>query len=215
MRIRELSLKGALEVTPIQHQDERGTFFESFRAENFERAVGRPLRLQQANCSVSSRGVIRGIHFAELPPSQAKYVSCQRGAVFDVMVDLRLGSPTYGRWEGVVLDDQERRAVFVPEGFGHGFCSLADNSVVTYLCSAPFAPAREHGIQPFDVGLSIPWPEHGIDGAPLQHVLSMKDAQAPSLGDVRARGLLPTMDAWSAFTSGRARVLGERESVTT
>lgn len=204
MRIRELSLPGALEITPVQHTDDRGMFMESFRAEEFTAASGQVLDLAQANCSVSGRGVVRGIHFAELPPSQAKYISCSHGAVYDVMVDLRIGSPTYGRWEGLVLDDRDRRAVYVPEGFGHGFCSLTDGSVVNYLCSAPFAPGREHAINPFDADVGIVWPERGLDDDRLEHVLSPKDLAAPSLAEVRAAGVLPTYDEWLEFTRQRA-----------
>ncbi len=204
MKVRELSLSGALEVTPTQHADERGLFLEWFREEEFAAATGQSLHLAQANCSVSARGVLRGIHFAELPPSQAKYISCPHGAVYDVLVDLRLGSPTFGRWEGLLLDDLERRAVYVPEGFGHAFCSLTDGSVVNYLCSAPFAPGREHAIDPYDTEVAIAWPQQGLDGAPLTHVLSPKDRSAPSLAEVRERGVLPTYDDWLAFTGNRA-----------
>lgn len=200
MKVRELSLSGALEITPAQHGDDRGLFLEWFREDEFCAATGRQLHLAQANCSVSARGVVRGIHFAELPPSQAKYISCSHGAIQDVLVDLRIGSPTFGQWEAVVLDDRDRRALFVPEGFGHGFCSMADDSVVNYLCSAPFAPGREHGINPFDDELAIEWPDRSIDGDRLEHVLSPKDLAAPSLAQTRDRGLLPTYDDWLAFT---------------
>ncbi|HYJ74288.1 MAG TPA: dTDP-4-dehydrorhamnose 3,5-epimerase family protein, partial [Kineosporiaceae bacterium] len=110
-------------LTPVQHGDERGTFLEWFRSEQLE-AVGHPLGLAQANLSVSRPGVVRGIHYADVPPGQAKYVTCVRGAVLDVVVDLRVGSPAFGRWEAVRLDDRERRALYVAEGLGHAFCAL-------------------------------------------------------------------------------------------
>src|SRR5919202_5624129 len=126
MHIRELGIPGAFEVTPVPHRDERGAFLEWFRQDELAAAVGHELELAQANCSISRRGVVRGVHCAEVPPGQAKYVTCSRGAVLDVVVDLRVGSPTFGRWEGVRLDDVDRRAVYLAEGLGHGFCALSD-----------------------------------------------------------------------------------------
>ena len=111
MDIRPLSIEGAWEISPKLHGDPRGLFTEWYRFDRLAEVVGHPLRLAQANLSVSSRGVVRGIHFADVPPGQAKYVTCVRGAVLDVVVDLRVGSPTFGRWEGVRLDDTDRRAV--------------------------------------------------------------------------------------------------------
>src|SRR3954464_11323624 len=130
-------------LTPTQHGDDRGVFLEWFRFERLD-AVGHPFRLAQANASVSRPGGVRAIHYADVPPGQAKYVTCARGAVLDVVVDLRAGSPTFGVWDAVLLDDVDRRAVYVGEGLGHGFMSLEDGSTVLYLCSAPYAPAREH-----------------------------------------------------------------------
>src|SRR3954471_5349458 len=114
-------------LTPALHPDDRGTFLEWFRSADLEGA-GHPFRLAQANASVSRAGVVRGIHFAEVPPGQAKYVTCVRGAVLDVVVDLRLGSPTFGSWDAVRLDDVDRRALYVAEGLGHGFCALEPDS---------------------------------------------------------------------------------------
>src|SRR5690606_18710753 len=100
--------------------------------------------LRQANCSVSSARVLRGLHFARVPPSQAKYVTCVRGSVFDVVVDIRVGSPTFGRWDAVRLDDRDRRTIYISEGLGHAFLALEDDSTVMYLCSAQYDPQREH-----------------------------------------------------------------------
>ena len=136
MDVRALSIDGAWELTPRQHGDDRGVFLEWFKATELEEATGRSLDLRQANMSVSARGTLRGVHFADVPPSQAKYVTCPRGAVLDVVVDVRVGSPTFGRWEAVLLDDVDRRAVFLSEGLGHAFLALEDDSVVTYLCAA-------------------------------------------------------------------------------
>ena len=112
MKIRPLTVQGAYEVSPVQHTDTRGTFLEWYRFDALAAAVGHPLELAQANMSVSARDVVRGIHFADVPPGQAKYVVCVSGAVLDVVVDLRTGSPTYGQWESVRLDDVDRRAVY-------------------------------------------------------------------------------------------------------
>ncbi len=144
------------------------------------------MQVAQANCSVSGRGVIRGIHFADVPPGQAKYVTCVHGAILDVVVDLRVGSPGYGRWSAVQLDDQNRRAVFIAEGLGHAFMALSDRATALYLCSTPYAPGREHGVHPLDPDLGIAWP------AGRQAILSDKDAAAPSLDEAHAAGLLPS-----------------------
>ncbi|MGA8210506.1 MAG: dTDP-4-dehydrorhamnose 3,5-epimerase [Nocardioidaceae bacterium] len=205
MQIRELSIAGAFEVLPRVHGDDRGAFLEWFRADRFTEATGHPFTLAQANASVSAAGTVRGIHFAQLPPSQAKWVTCLRGAVVDVVVDIRVGSPTYGTWEAVTLDDVERRGVYLAEGLGHGFMALEDDTVVSYLCSAPYAPGREHGIHPLDPALGIAWPDTGRDGSPLSPLLSPKDAQAPTLAQAADRGLLPSHAEALAFTASLAR----------
>ncbi|KRD44631.1 dTDP-4-dehydrorhamnose 3,5-epimerase [Cellulomonas sp. Root930] len=199
MQVRELRVPGALELTPRQFGDDRGTFLEWFSAATYAEAVGHPFTLAQANCSVSAAGVIRGIHFAEVPPSQAKYVTCFQGAVLDVVVDIRVGSPTYGQWDSVLLDDEARRAIYVPEGLGHAFMSLEDGSTVAYLCSAPYAPGREHGVNPLDPEIGIEWPTTGRDGQPLTPLLSPKDEEAPSLAQAAELGLLPSHEAVLAF----------------
>ena len=189
MDIRELAVPGALEITPRQFGDDRGTFLEWFKDEAFATAVGHDLALAQANCSVSRRGVLRGIHYADVPPGQAKYVTCVRGAVLDVAVDIRVGSPTFGAWDSVLLDTVDRRAIYLAEGLGHAFLSLEDDSTVVYLCSEGYAPAREHEIHPLDPAIAIAWP------ADVEPLLSPKDAAAPTLDAARAAGLLPEWDA--------------------
>jgi dTDP-4-dehydrorhamnose 3,5-epimerase len=190
--VRELAVPGAWEITPKQHADDRGVFFEWFTDAGFRAFAGHRLDLYQANCSVSSAGVLRGLHFAQLPPSQAKYVTCVRGAVFDVVVDIRVGSPTFGQWDFVVLDDTNRRSVYISEGLAHGFRALQDDSTVMYLCSAGYDPVREHTIRATDPALDIGWPGS-------EHVLSDRDAEAPTLEEVKAAGLLPTWDDTKAF----------------
>jgi dTDP-4-dehydrorhamnose 3,5-epimerase len=199
MEVRPLGIEGAWEFTPRQFGDDRGLFLEWFTAQSLAAAAGHRLDLGQANLSVSAAGVIRGVHFADVPPGQAKYVACPAGAVYDVVVDLRTGSPTFGRWEGVRLDAVSRRALYLSEGLGHAFCSLADGSTVVYLCSTPYAPAREHGVHPLDPGLGIDWPTSGADGRPLEWTLSDKDGRAPTLEAAASQGLLPTWEASRAW----------------
>lgn len=184
MKIRPLSIDGAWEVSPQQHADPRGLFLEWYRFDRLAAAVGHPLQLAQANLSVSARDVVRGIHFADVPPGQAKYVTCVRGAVIDVVVDVRVGSPTFGQWEAVRLDEEERRAVYLSEGLGHGFCALTDDATLSYLCSTTYNPAAEHAVHPLDPELAISWPT----AVPL---LSARDAAAPTLAEARAAGQLP------------------------
>ena len=193
MQIRELSIAGAFEVTPRQFPDDRGVFWEWYRFDALAEAVGHPLDLRQGNGSVSRRGVVRGIHFADVPPSQAKYVTVTAGAVIDYVVDIRVGSPTFGRWDAVRLDTVDRRAVYVGEGLGHAFVSLEDGSTVTYLVSEVFNPAAEHGVTPLDPTIGLEFPAEA--GEPL---LSPKDLEAPTLEEARRIGLLPTLDAVTA-----------------
>ncbi|BAJ28989.1 MULTISPECIES: dTDP-4-dehydrorhamnose 3,5-epimerase [Kitasatospora] len=194
MRFRELSIPGAFEVTPQQHGDPRGLFMEWYRFDKLSEVVGHPLRLAQGNLSVSAKNVVRGVHFADVPPGQAKYVSCVRGAVLDVVVDLRVGSPAFGRWEFVRLDETDRRSVYLPEGLGHGFCALTDDATLSYVCSETYNPTGEHGVHPLDPDLGIEWPVEVPQ-------LSAKDEQAPTLAEALASGLLPDYRACLEFTA--------------
>jgi dTDP-4-dehydrorhamnose 3,5-epimerase len=191
---RELTVPGAWEITPTMHTDSRGLLFEWFSDAAFTEFAGHRLDLRQANCSVSAAGVLRGVHFAQLPPSQAKYVTCVHGSVYDVVVDIRVGSPTFGKWDAVVLDDKHRRTVYLSEGLGHAFLALEDDSTVMYLCSAGYAPDREHTINPLDPALDIAWP--AVDG---ELVISDRDRAAPTLSEIQAAGLLPTWDETRSF----------------
>ncbi|NKY10641.1 dTDP-4-dehydrorhamnose 3,5-epimerase [Cellulomonas hominis] len=201
MTFRELAIPGVWEITPRQHGDPRGVFLEYFQGGTFADHVGHPLDLQQANLSVSAAGVLRGVHFADVPPGQAKYVTCARGAVLDVAVDLRVGSPTFGRWDSVLLDDADRRAIYLPEGIGHAFLSLEDGSTVLYMCSTGYAPGREHGIDPLDPELAIEWPNRDRSGREISPLLSDKDRQAPSLAEALEGGLLPRADEVDAYVA--------------
>lgn len=199
MRFRELRVPGAWEITPVFHADDRGVFLESFHQASFAAATGRELDVRQVNTSVSTAGTVRGIHFAQLPPGQAKYVTCPRGAVLDFVVDIRLGSPTFGQWDAVLLDDDERRTVFISEGLGHCFVALEDGATVVYLCSAPYAPGREFGITPMCASIALDLPARGRDGSPLTLRMSEKDRVAPSLLEAATLGLLPRQEEQQAF----------------
>jgi dTDP-4-dehydrorhamnose 3,5-epimerase len=198
MKARELDIPGAWEITPRIHPDSRGLFFEWLTDQGFRAFSGHRFDIRQANCSVSSAGALRGLHFAQLPPSQAKYVTCVAGAIFDVVVDIRVGSPTFGQWDGVRIDAKDHKTIYISEGLGHGFLALEDNSTVMYLCSAEYNSQREHTICPTDPALAIDWPL--VDGAAPS--LSDRDAAAPSFAEVRESGLLPTWAETRTFIEG-------------
>ena len=200
--VRPLAVPDAYECTPHVHPDDRGAFLEWFRAEPLAALVGHRLVLEQANHSVSRAGVLRGLHFSDVPPSQAKYVYCPSGRVLDVVVDIRVGSPTFGAVDAVVLDDVDRRAVYVAEGLGHAFLALAEGSSVTYLCSTGYAPGREHGTTPLDPALGVDWDEHLPEGTDL--LLSEKDRAAPTLAEARTQGLLPRWEDCRALYASLA-----------
>lgn len=190
MQIRELSIPDAWEITPVQWADDRGIFLEWFKTDQFESATGRSFTLRQANTSVSRRGVVRGIHFADVPPGQAKYVTVTKGSGIDFVVDLRVGSPTFGQWDSTILDDVDRRAIYISEGLGHAFVALSDDATLTYLVSEQYNPAAEHDLHILDPDLALEFPAEL--GDPL---LSPKDQAAPTLADLLAAGTLPTWEA--------------------
>lgn len=193
-----LEVDGAWVFTPRIHCDRRGTFCEWFTTAALQAATGRRFDIAQANWSASVRGVIRGIHFSDVPPGQAKYVICASGAILDVVVDLRESSPGFGRWAAVTLTGENRRAVFISEGLGHAFATLSDQASVLYLCSSPYTPGAEHGVHPLDPQIGIAWP---TGAAPI---LSDKDAAAPTLAQARAGGLLPGHAACATYLAGLA-----------
>jgi dTDP-4-dehydrorhamnose 3,5-epimerase len=194
VQIRELKIPDSYEITPKQFGDDRGVFLEWYRFDKLEETIGHPMSLRQANTSVSKRGVVRGIHFADIPVGQAKYVTATHGAVLDYVIDIRVGSPTFGHWDTVLLDDTDRRAIYIAEGLGHCFVALTDNATVSYLVTDIFNPSREHGINPLDPDVALTFPPEA--GEPL---LSPKDTDAPGLAEAAASGLLPTWDAARAF----------------
>jgi dTDP-4-dehydrorhamnose 3,5-epimerase len=175
----QLDIPGAWVLTPMQFSDDRGTFFEWFQDSEYLDASGHEFRLAQANCSISQKGVLRGIHFAENPPGQRKYVTCLMGSAMDVLVDLRSESPTYRQWRSVFLDTIDRRVVSIPNGVGHAFMALEDNTVISYLCDQRYNPLNEREINPLDPDIGIDWPK-GMDP-----ILSNKDLKAPNLSSIR------------------------------
>ena len=182
--IEPLGIEGAFRVTPSAHRDDRGEFYEWYRPDLLAEATGADWCVQQANVSQSRQGALRGIHFAEVPPGQAKYVTCVQGRVADVVVDVRVGSPTFGRWIPIELDARRKTAVLVKEGLGHGFQALTEVATVMYLLSSRYNPGVEHGINPLCPTLAIRWPVP-------DPILSTKDREAPSLNEAAAQGLLP------------------------
>jgi dTDP-4-dehydrorhamnose 3,5-epimerase len=176
MRTLSTTLAGVLVIEPAVHGDHRGFFVETFR-EDAWREAGIDMTFVQDNHSRSHRGTLRGMHF-QTAPGQAKLVRCARGAIFDVVVDLRRGSPTFGQWEGFVLDDESMRQLFVPIGFAHGFCVTSEVADVVYKCSSYYDGATESGIAYDDPAIGIAWP------IGVEPIVSERDATAPRLADV-------------------------------
>jgi dTDP-4-dehydrorhamnose 3,5-epimerase len=185
LKATELSIPGVWEFVPRRFDDDRGSFHVWYDAAVFADALGFELSVVQTNHSVSRRGVVRGLHWADVPPGQAKYVYCPRGALLDIVVDLRVGSPTFGHHEIVRLDSVDYRALYVAEGLGHGFLALEDDTVMSYLCSQRYAPTREHILNAYDADLALPLP------ADIEPVRSERDAAGPTLAELRSAGRLP------------------------
>jgi dTDP-4-dehydrorhamnose 3,5-epimerase len=172
----ETRLDGLVLLAPRVFGDERGFFVETYRESEWSR-YGIPTGFVQDNHSRSRKGTLRGIHF-QTHPGQGKLVRCARGSVFDVVVDLRRGSPTFGEWEGVVLDDERHHQLWIPVGFGHGFCVLSDIADFAYKCTNVYDPATEAGFRFDDPEVGIQWPD--LD--PL--VYSERDREAPRLSEI-------------------------------
>jgi 5-epimerase len=185
MKTRPLAVAGAFEFSPDVFTDRRGVFVSPFQEPAFVAATGHRHPVAQTNHNRSAFGVVRGIHFTRTPPGQAKYVHCARGRALDVVVDLRVGSPTFGRHDVVEMDDVSFRAMYFPVGVGHAFVALADDTVMSYLVTSSYVPENELSINPLDPDLALPWPG-GID-----HVLSDRDTAAPSFAQAQADGILP------------------------
>jgi dTDP-4-dehydrorhamnose 3,5-epimerase len=171
----ETKLDGVVLVEPQVHGDERGFFVETFSKDAWAK-LGVDAEFVQHNHSRSSKGTLRGLHF-QTSPGQAKLLRCARGAILDVAVDLRKDSPTYGQWEGHVLDDEKHHQLFVPIGFAHGFVVLSDVADVAYLVSSVYDPATEAGIAWDD-------PDVGVDWRVSEPLLSGRDKDAPKLAEI-------------------------------
>jgi dTDP-4-dehydrorhamnose 3,5-epimerase len=180
VKLIETDLPGCVVLEPHVFGDERGYFFESFNLDKLA-AHGIEPRFVQGNVSRSRRGVLRGLHY-QWPGPQGKYVSVIEGEVWDVAVDIRRGSPTYGRWTAVVLSAENKRHFWIPEGFAHGFVALSEQAVFTYLCTATYDPKADAAVRWDDPALAIDWPVSAPD-------LSAKDAAAPLLADIPAERL--------------------------
>ena len=186
MESRELEVAGARVFTPEVFRDDRGLFVSPFQSEAFVRTTGRPLfPVAQTSCSFSRRGVVRGVHFTRTPPGMAKYVYCVRGKALDIVVDLRTGSPTFGRWDAVVLDPVDFRAVYFPVGVGHAFVALQDDTAMAYTLSLGYDPDNELVLSVFDPELALPLP------GDIRRIVSERDRVAPTLAQARDAGLLP------------------------
>ncbi|MBB6421364.1 dTDP-4-dehydrorhamnose 3,5-epimerase family protein [Streptomyces sp. AK010] len=181
----EMAVPHAYRITPTQYPDRRGYFYEAFRSEELSELIGYPFVVRQANFSRSRAGTLRGIHGTVLPPGQGKLVTCVRGAVMDVVVDLRVGSPTFGRYDITYQDEESGIAVYLSDGLGHAFLALTDDACMNYLCSEVYVPGTMIEINPLDPDIAIPWE---LKGAPI---MSDKDAGAVGLMEAAESGLLP------------------------
>lgn len=179
LEIRRLELDGLLEVRPKRFSDERGFLSEVWREDRMAEA-GIAAHFVQDNHSFSTvRGVLRGLHFQQPPAAQDKLVRVSRGSIFDVAVDIRLGSPTFAKWAGLVISADEWNQLFVPRGFAHGFVTLEEGTEVLYKVSAPYSPRHERSVRFDDPAIGIEWP---VDAGAL--ILSDKDRSAPPLAEV-------------------------------
>jgi dTDP-4-dehydrorhamnose 3,5-epimerase len=193
---RELPIAGAWEIIPELHADDRGVNAELFRASGLREATGRDFTTAQCNCSISKTGVLRGVHLALSPDGaleggQEKYVTATSGLAFDVVVDVRSGSPTFGAWEAVLLSGERRNAVLLSAGLGHAVLALEDDTVLTYLCSQEYDPGLERALDALDPALAIAWPRTDSHGRTIEFLRSDRDRTAPSLAQATASGALP------------------------
>jgi dTDP-4-dehydrorhamnose 3,5-epimerase len=188
MSFTPLKIEGSWVFTPRKFPDERGSFHEVFKVPLLSETLGFSFDVKQVNQSVSKAGVIRGIHWADVPPGQAKYVFCSKGSIWDVVVDIRVGSPTFGQFDGEAISAENGKCVLIREGLGHAFISLEDDTVVNYLCSQPFSPSTEYGINPLDPELAIPF---GKIWGKSSYKVSAKDLDSLSFSEMQTRGALP------------------------
>lgn len=178
MKILKTDIEGLFVLEPKVFGDSRGYFMEVFSERDFRAATGLDVHFVQDNESMSARGVLRGLHFQKAPYAQSKLVRVVRGAVQDVAVDMRAGSPTFGRYVSVVLSGENKRMFYIPEGFAHGFLTLEDNTVFQYKCGAFYEPSSEGAVRWNDPDLKVEWMDPGC-----AWILSDKDRRSPFLSE--------------------------------
>ena len=210
MKITEMSIADAYRLVPEFHSDRRGYFSEAFRAEDLSEALGYPFVVGQGSFSMSRRNTLRGIHGTTLSPGQTRLVTCVRGAVMDVVIDLRRGSPTFGRFEATRLDEENQVALCLADGMGHAFLALTEGACMNYLLSTPYAPEAMIEINPLDPDIGVPWE---LTGTPI---MSDKDAGAASLASAIDRGILSTYEEcqahYAALKAGSVVVRGNEKN---
>lgn len=181
-----LGIDGAFEFSPAVYKDDRGLFSTPYQEGRFATTLGKRLfPVRDISHNLSALGVLRGIHYTTAPPGRAKYVYCPHGRVQDYLIDLRVGSPTFGRWETTELNGDNCRAVYIPVGVGHAFLSLQEDSMVVYVMSEGYVPENEHTVSPLDPALGLPIPSSWTV------MQSERDRDAPTLAQAQERGLLP------------------------
>jgi NDP-hexose 5-epimerase len=195
VRISPMAIPDAYRIEPEPLTDSRGHFYESVKNSALLDSTGRGLTVRQVNFSVSKRNTLRGIHGTKVPPGQAKFVTCVRGRALDIAIDIRVGSPTFGGYDITYQSPESGTAVYLPDGIGHAFLALADDTTMCYLCSAEYEPGTMIDIDALDPDLALPWE---LTGPPIR---SAKDAAAPTLAQAAAAGLLPTYEQCPPVTA--------------
>ncbi|UAN39419.1 MULTISPECIES: dTDP-4-dehydrorhamnose 3,5-epimerase [unclassified Enterobacter] len=181
MKITNTSLSGVLIIEPRVFNDERGYFYESFNEKKFKEHIASDVIFKQDNQSKSTKGVLRGLHYQEAPFAQGKLVRCVTGQVFDVAVDIRKESPTYGQWVGVILSEENKKQLWIPAGFAHGFLTLSEHAEFLYKTTNYYSPAHERCIKWDDKDLNIKWPK-------LEYIISEKDENGSTFASLNVQG---------------------------
>lgn len=202
MRVKHLEIPGSCLFEAPIFPDDRGFFSAPFHGPTFCEELGYQLSVDQTNLSPTKKGAVRGVHFADVPPGQAKYVYAAQGHILDVIVDLRVGSPTYLHHLSVELSPSSGRGLYIPVGLGHMALGLSTDAALSYLCSEAYNPPAEHGINPFDPDINLPFSQWCSDydlGSVDDLIISQKDRNAPSLAKVEQLQALPSYDECVAF----------------
>jgi dTDP-4-dehydrorhamnose 3,5-epimerase len=180
MKLQELELKGSWLAKSELHIDDRGSFREWFKSDEVKSVTGLDFIVKQSNISISKKNSIRGMHFSTSPLGQSKWITCVAGSVWDVVVDIRLNSPTFKKWAGIQLSEDSGLSLLAGKGFAHGFLALENNSAISYLLTSEYSPSEEFGFNPLDPSLSIDWK---IENP----IMSQKDLSAPTLDEFFSR----------------------------